>query len=82
MGSLAEQLADWFEVLGYGREEYRVDGEKHFEWLITIPVRRKRYYRMVVRGVEGEAGLSDLQALQASVTARRRMRAGWFLICG
>ncbi|MEL6354494.1 MAG: NACHT domain-containing protein, partial [Cyanobacteria bacterium J06627_28] len=78
LASLSEQLAAWFEVLGYGTEEYRVDEDKHFECLITIPVRRKRYDRVVVSGVEGEAELSDLRALQASVEAQKADE-GWLV---
>ena len=77
--SLAEQLDAWFEVLGYGTEEaHRVSGDKYFERMITIPIRRQRYDRVVVRGIEGEAGLSDLQALLASVE-RSKADEGWLV---
>ncbi|MEO1389133.1 MAG: pentapeptide repeat-containing protein, partial [Cyanobacteria bacterium J06634_6] len=78
VGSLADQLADWFEVLGYGTEAYQVKTDRHFERLITIPVRRKRYDRVVVRGVEGEAGFSDLKSLQTSVEAQNADE-GWLV---
>ena len=70
--TLPEQLDEWFKVLGYGREPYEVAEANYFEWMITIPVRRKRYDRVVVRGVIGEAGLSDLDALRESVATPRR----------
>lgn len=64
---LADQLDAWFKVLGYGRESHNVDEGKYFEWIITIPVRRRRNDRIVVRGVTGEAGMADLKALAAAV---------------
>ncbi|MEM9218409.1 MAG: NACHT domain-containing protein, partial [Cyanobacteria bacterium P01_F01_bin.150] len=76
--TLPEILDGWFEVLGYGRESYRVNGTTYFEWLITIPVRRKRYDRVVVRGVTKEAGLSDLQELRQSVE-RQGADEGWLV---
>ncbi|MCG8361794.1 MAG: hypothetical protein MJA27_00515, partial [Pseudanabaenales cyanobacterium] len=36
---LAQQLTDWFEVLGYDRESHNLWTENTFEWIITIPVR-------------------------------------------
>ncbi|MGK7890544.1 MAG: NACHT domain-containing protein, partial [Leptolyngbyaceae cyanobacterium] len=75
---LAQQLDEWFQVLGYGRESHSVVAEKYFEWMITIPVRRRRYDRIVVRGVTGEAGLSDLQGLQAAVE-QHQADEGWLV---
>ena len=65
--SLETQLRDWFDVLGYGWENHEVIKDRFFEWIITIPVRRKRYDRIVVRGVTGEAGIADLNALKTAV---------------
>ena len=76
--SLVQQLDAWFDVLGYGREGDRVIKEKYFELTITIPVRRKRYDRVVVRGVEGEAGMADVIALQASVE-EHKADEGWLV---
>ncbi|MEM8506091.1 MAG: NACHT domain-containing protein, partial [Cyanobacteria bacterium P01_D01_bin.1] len=78
VGSLSDQLMDWFDVLGYGKEEYWSEEDNYFECLITIPVRRKRYDRVVVRGVEGEAGLSDLRSLQTSVETQKADE-GWLV---
>ncbi|MEO0431305.1 MAG: NACHT domain-containing protein, partial [Cyanobacteria bacterium J06656_5] len=63
---LETQLRDWFDVLGYGRESYEVIEDRFFEWIITIPTRRG-FDRILVRGVTGEAGIADLNALQASM---------------
>ncbi|MGF1513167.1 MAG: NACHT domain-containing protein, partial [Elainellaceae cyanobacterium] len=76
--ALATQLRDWFEVLGYGWESHSVTGEDFFEWIITIPVRRRRYDRVLVRGVMGEAGISHLQDLQAS-GQRHNTDEGWLV---
>ncbi|KPQ34169.1 MAG: WD domain, G-beta repeat/Pentapeptide repeats (8 copies)/NACHT domain, partial [Phormidesmis priestleyi Ana] len=78
MNSLAEQLDAWFEVLGYGQEAHQVTAEKFFERIITIPVRRKRYDRVVVRGVEGEAKIADLRSLQESVE-QHKADEGWLV---
>ncbi|NET37805.1 MAG: NACHT domain-containing protein [Cyanothece sp. SIO1E1] len=76
--SLADPLKAWFEVLGYGWENHQVLEDRYFEWIITIPVRRKRYDRVLVRGITGEAGISDLQALQAAVE-QHHTDEGWLI---
>ena len=75
---LAQQLADWFEVLGYDRESHAIWTENTFEWIITIPVRRRRYDRIVVRGTAGEAAMADVQALRQSVE-RHNADEGWLV---
>ena len=64
--ALAQQMRGWFETLGYDFEKHEVWEEEHFEWIINIPGRRG-YNRIVVRGIEGEAGLSEVVALRQSV---------------
>ncbi|MCG8363991.1 MAG: hypothetical protein MJA27_11750, partial [Pseudanabaenales cyanobacterium] len=76
--NLAEQLEAWFKVLGYGRESHEVYEQKYFEWVITIPVRRKRNDRILVRGLTGEAGIADVKALQDSVE-QHRTNEGWLV---
>jgi len=77
--SLAQQLQDWFEVLGYGFEKsHEVWSTSYFEILITIPVRRKRYDRIVVRGIAGEADLADVQAL-AQIVDKQNADEGWLV---
>lgn len=84
--SLAQQMRGWFETLGYRFEKYEVWEDSYFEWIINIPVRRNRYDRILVRGIEGEAGFNNVKALRSSVeeqgtdegwlvTARRISRA-------
>ncbi|NEO31757.1 MAG: NACHT domain-containing protein [Symploca sp. SIO3C6] len=76
--ALAQQMRGWFETLGYRFEKYEVWTESFFEWIINIPVRRNRYDRILVRGIEGEAGFGDVMALRQSV-ARQRTDEGWLI---
>ncbi|MGB7445250.1 MAG: hypothetical protein WA919_29615 [Coleofasciculaceae cyanobacterium] len=75
---LAQQMRGWFETLGYRFERYEVWENSYFEWIINIPVRRNRYDRILVRGIEGEAGLRDVMALCQSVE-ERRTDEGWLV---
>jgi predicted NACHT family NTPase len=76
--ALAQQMKGWFETLGYRFESYEVWQGDYFEWIIDIPVRRGRYDRVLVRGITGEAGLSDIRALRQSV-ATQRADEGWLV---
>ena len=84
--ALAQQMRGWFETLGFRFESHEVWQDDYFEWIINIPVRRGRYDRILVRGIDGEAGLPDVQDLREAVethctdegwlvTARRISRA-------
>ncbi|MBR8832557.1 MAG: NACHT domain-containing protein [Stigonema ocellatum SAG 48.90 = DSM 106950] len=76
--ALAQQMRGWFETLGYRFEKYELWEDNHFEWIINIPVRRNRYDRILIRGIEGEAGLGDLMALRSSVETQRTDE-GWLV---
>jgi predicted NACHT family NTPase len=76
--ALAQQMRGWFETLGYRFEKYEVWENNYFEWIINIPVRRNRYDRILVRGIEGEARLSDMMALRQSVE-QKRTDEGWLV---
>jgi predicted NACHT family NTPase len=76
--ALAQQMRGWFETLGYRFEKYEVWAENYFEWIINVPVRRNRYDRILVRGIEGEVGLSDAIALRQSQEAQRTDE-GWLV---
>jgi predicted NACHT family NTPase len=76
--ALAQQMRGWFETLGYRFEQYEVWEDIYFEWIINIPVRRSRYDRILVRGIEGEAGLRDVAALRQSVE-EQRTDEGWLV---
>ncbi|MGG6268505.1 hypothetical protein ACQ4M3_25275 [Leptolyngbya sp. AN03gr2] len=58
--ALAQQMRGWFETLDYRFEPYEQWQADSFEWIINIPVRRGRYDRILVQGIEGEAELRDL----------------------
>ena len=75
---LAQQMKGWFETLGYRFEPYQVWADLHFEFIVNIPVRRNRYDRILVRGIEGEAGIKDVAALRQSVDAQRTDE-GWLV---
>ncbi|MBE8969540.1 NACHT domain-containing protein [Nostocales cyanobacterium LEGE 12452] len=75
--ALAQQMRGWFETLGYDFEKYEIWAEEYFEWIIHIPVRRS-YDRILIRGVSGEVGLSDVMALRSSVEAQKTDE-GWLV---
>jgi predicted NACHT family NTPase len=76
--ALAQQMRGWFETLGYRFERYEVWEDSYFEWIINIPVRRNRYDRILVRGIDGEAGFRDVAALRESVE-KQRTDEGWLV---
>jgi WD40 repeat protein len=75
---LAEQMRGWFETLGYRFESHQVWDGDYFEWVINIPVRRGRYDRILVRGVNGEIGIKDIRALATSVQVQKTDE-GWLV---
>ncbi|NJR51818.1 MAG: NACHT domain-containing protein, partial [Leptolyngbyaceae cyanobacterium CSU_1_3] len=76
--ALAQQMKGWFETLGYRFESYEVWQDDYFEWMIDIPLRRGRYDRILVRGIDGEVGLRDIKALRQSVETQRADE-GWLV---
>jgi predicted NACHT family NTPase len=76
--ALAQQMRGWFETLGFRLETHEVWQDDYFEWIINIPVRRGRYDRILVRGIDGEAGLRDVEALKQSVETHRTDE-GWLV---
>ncbi|QLE45293.1 NACHT domain-containing protein (plasmid) [Nostoc sp. C052] len=77
---LAEQLRAWFTALRYDFEQYEINNETYFEWIINIinPIGRKRYNRILVRGITGEAEMKDVAALRKSVNSQRT-DIGWLI---
>jgi predicted NACHT family NTPase len=75
--ALAQQMRGWFETLDYRIEKHEIWAEEYFEWIINIPVRRS-YDRILVRGVAGEIGLSDIASLSQSVEAHQTDE-GWLV---
>lgn len=76
--ALAQQIKGWFETLGYRFEKYEIWEDAYFEMIVNIPVRRNRYDRILVRGIEGEAGIRDIAALRQSVE-EQRTDEGWLV---
>ncbi|MCU0545746.1 MAG: NACHT domain-containing protein [Oscillatoriaceae cyanobacterium Prado104] len=76
--ALAQQMRGWFEILGYDFEAYQVWEDSYFEWIIRIPVRRGRFDRILIRGMAGEAGIQDIEALQQSVE-KQKTDEGWLV---
>ncbi|WP_346291509.1 NACHT and WD40 repeat domain-containing protein [Sphaerothrix gracilis] len=76
--ALAQQMRGWFETLGFRFESHEVWQDDYFEWIVNIPVRRGRYDRILVRGIDGEAGLPDVQDLRQAV-ATHRTDEGWLV---
>jgi uncharacterized protein YjbI with pentapeptide repeats len=74
---LAQQMRAWFETLGYRFESHDIHAEDYFEWIINVPARR-RYDRILVRGIEGEAEVSDVAALRQAVD-EQRTDEGWLV---
>jgi predicted NACHT family NTPase len=75
--ALAQQMRGWFETLGYQLEKYEIWAEDYFEFIINIPVRRS-FDRILIRGIAGEIGLSDVMALRASVE-EQKTDEGWLV---
>ncbi|MDF5726055.1 MAG: NACHT domain-containing protein [Rhizonema sp. PD37] len=75
--SLAEQMRGWFETLGYRFEKHEVWEEEYFEWIINIQGRRG-YDRILVRGIEGEAGVKNVAALRDQIQ-KQRTDEGWLV---
>ncbi|WP_293332349.1 NACHT domain-containing protein [Microcoleus sp. CAWBG58] len=75
---LSQQVRGWFETLNYQFETYQICEDNYFEWIIDVPVRRKKYDRILVRGIAGEAGIKDILALRESVE-RQRTDEGWLV---
>jgi len=74
--NFTQQLHNWFEAL-YDFEREDVWESDYFEWIIQVPARR-RYDRILVRGIEGEANINDLKALEESVE-KYNTDEGWLV---
>ena len=80
--TLSQQMRQWFEILDYKFDSDNVEGiienKRFFEWIITIKVKLMGNVRVLVRGVEGEAEICDLNALRHSVE-NKRTKYGWLV---
>jgi len=75
---LSQQMRGWFEILGYLFESHSIKDENLFEWIINIPVRRRRYDRILVRGINGEIELSDVEQMQIAIEGQKTDE-GWIV---
>ena len=76
--ALAQQMRGWLETLGYDFESYEVWEADYFEWIINYRIGRRRYSRALVRGIDGEIGLADVNSLRQSVDAQKADE-GWLV---
>ena len=74
---LSQEMRAWFTALEYEIESYEVQENTYFELIIHAPTRRG-YDRVLVRGVEGEAKVPDVEALQKSVE-KQKTQEGWLV---
>ncbi|BCL34375.1 pentapeptide repeat-containing protein [Nostoc sp. MS1] len=72
---LARSLRDWFNSLGYKFEQPEVLEAEYFEWIINIP-KRRGYDRILIRGVEGEANINDVNAVKEGIE-KYKTDEGW-----
>ncbi|MBD2499217.1 pentapeptide repeat-containing protein [Anabaena azotica] len=72
---LARSLRDWFNALGYKFEQPEVLEAEYFQWIINIP-KRRGYDRILIRGVEGEANINDVNAVKQGVE-KHNTDEGW-----
>ncbi len=76
-GTLSEQLKAWFKTLGYSFGDYDVYADNYYEWIIKIPARRG-YDSVIVRCIERQAEIEDLEALKLSVS-KSNTDEGWLV---
>ncbi|WP_217357020.1 pentapeptide repeat-containing protein [Dolichospermum sp. UHCC 0299] len=74
---LAKQLKKWFETLGYKFEQYEVLEKEYFEWIINIP-KRRGYDRILIRGINAETGINDINAVKTIVEIQN-VDEGWIV---
>jgi WD40 repeat protein len=76
---IAKQIHDWLTALRYEFESHEDFQPEYCEFIIRIPVRRGRFDRILIRGVQSEAKIRDLQALQTSVD-KHQTDEGWLIV--
>ena len=76
--ALAQQMRGWFETLDYKFESHEIWEAGYFEWVITYSVGRRKFNRVLVRGVDSTADLADLDELRESVE-QQKADEGWLV---
>ncbi|AFZ55906.1 NACHT and WD40 repeat domain-containing protein [Anabaena cylindrica] len=74
---LCKQLKKWFQTLGYKFETYEILKPEYFEWIINIP-KRRGYDRILIHGVEAEAGINDINTVKQAVETQK-VDEGWIV---
>ncbi|MDT0351705.1 NACHT domain-containing protein [Pseudonocardia charpentierae] len=76
--ALRKEVREWFKAIGYRFETYELSTELQFTWIINVPARR-RYDRIIVRGVAGEATAEDVDEL-ATLVRTKSADEGWLVV--
>jgi WD40 repeat protein len=75
---IAKQMHGWLTALRYEFEAYEGLQADYCEWIIRIPVRRGRFDRILIRGIQSESKVKDLQDLKGLVS-RHQTDEGWLI---
>jgi WD40 repeat protein len=73
-----QQVAQWFQALGFKQDSLPRREGKYLEWAIQVPQRRAKWDRVLIRATIHEVGLSDLDSLRRGV-AQLRVDEGWLV---
>ncbi len=68
---LQNSVRGWLEAVGYKFESFEHVDDTSFSWIINVPVRRGRYERVLVRAVDREARMEDVEDLKRAVVDLR-----------
>jgi WD40 repeat protein len=74
----AQQIFEWFEVLGFKFEGRPRRLDNYAEWIIEVPQRRAKFDRVLIRTIIHEAGLADLDSLRRLVK-ELGVKEGWLV---
>jgi hypothetical protein len=75
---LFNDVEAWFKALGFHWEGHKRESDRHVEFIVQMPVRR-RYDRVLIRVVSGEATMADVAAL-SEVVSETGCDEGW-VVC-
>jgi uncharacterized protein YjbI with pentapeptide repeats len=78
LGWLALETKAWFDAVGYGFEQFSEPSTGSFTWIIKVPARR-RFDRVVVYGVAGEASTANITHAQ-SLIAKHSADEAWVVV--
>jgi WD40 repeat protein len=73
-----QQVAQWFQALGFKQDSLPRREGKYLEWAIQVPQRRAKWDLVLIRATIHEVGLSDLDSLRRGV-AQLRVDEGWLV---